>query len=282
MGSEASALVPRSDASLMAVTPYRVRSSFILLTLCLLFFSLTASAQQLLDRSAFTVGATHRDAAGQNWAYIAWQSNDPASIASATFAVYGKTGDADSFNSYVRRSIVRRQTDPQAISALLDRSVKLGFTLPDLNDAVNGLFRDALPAGNTFTLGQKLSTVFRTAPPDKFQTLLGVGRLHAGFNMALGFGAADPINSGATMTYEVREYDAAAGRDLGVLGRVRSLPASTRRCLHRAALGKCGTIRRMMTPLLRRAPVLLSLCGGPRRTHCAARASRTMVSMSGA
>ena len=192
----------------------------LLCALSALLVSPAATAQQLLDRSAFTVGATHRDAAGQNWAYIAWQSNDPASIASATFAVYGKTGDADSASGYTRRAVVRRQTDPQAISALLDRSTKLGFTLPELNDAVNSLFRDALPPGNTFTLGQKLSTIFRTAPPDKFQTLLGVGRLHAGFNMALGLGAADPINSGATMTYEVREYDAVADRDLGVLGRV--------------------------------------------------------------
>ncbi len=185
-----------------------------------LLLSLTASAQQLLDRSAFTVGATHRDAGGQNWAYIAWQSNDPASLTTATFAVYGKTGDADSAAGYTRRAVVRRQTDPQVISALLDRSVKLGFTLAELDDSVNTLFRSALPAGNTFTLGQKLSTVFRTAPPDKFQTLLGVGRLHAGFNMALGLGAADPINSGSTNTYEVREYDAVADRDLGVLGRV--------------------------------------------------------------
>ena len=185
-----------------------------------LFLNAAASGQQLLDRSAFTVGATHRDPAGQNWAYIAWQSNDPALIATATFAVYGKTGDADSAASYTRRAVVRRQTDPQAISALLDRSVKLGFTLAELDDSVNTLFRNALPAGNTFTLGQKLSTVFRTAPADKFQTLLGVGRLHAGFNMALGLGAADPINSGSTNTYEVREYDAVADRDLGVLGRV--------------------------------------------------------------
>ncbi len=179
-----------------------------------------ATAQQLLDRSVFTVGATHRDPAGQDWAYLAWQSNDPNAVASATFAVYGKSGNADAPGNYTRRAVVRRQTDPQAISALLDRSVKLGFVLTDLEDSVNTLFRGTLPPGNTFTLGQKLSTIFRTASPDKFQTLLGVGRLHAGLNMALGFGAAEPINSGATMTYEVREYDAAADRDLGVLGRV--------------------------------------------------------------
>jgi hypothetical protein len=188
--------------------------------LAVLLLPLIGSGQVLLDRSAFTVGATHIDPAGQNWAYLSWQSNDPDSLASATFAVYGKTGDADSTNAYTRRAVVRRQTDPQAISALLDRSVKLGFTLAELDDSVNALFRDALPAGNTFTLGQKLSTVFRTASPDKFQTLLGVGRLHAGFNMALGLGAAEPIAADATRTYEIREYDALADRDLGVLGRV--------------------------------------------------------------
>ncbi len=186
----------------------------------LVFLPLVAAGQTLLDRSAFTVGATHRDPAGQDWAYIAWQSNDPASLASSVFALYAKTGDADSTASYTRRAVVRRQTDPQAISALLDRSVKLGFTLAELDDSVNALFREALPPGNSFTLGQKLSTIFRTAPPDKFQTLLGVGRLHAGFNMALGLGAADPINAGATMTYELREFDALSDRDLGVLGRV--------------------------------------------------------------
>ena len=185
-----------------------------------LFPVLHAPAQQLLDRSNFTVGAVHRDPAGQNWAYLAWQSNDPASSAPAIFAVYGKTGDADSVSSYTRRAVVRRQTDPAAISALLDRSVKLGFTLAELDDSVNTLFREALPPGNSFTLGQKLSTVFRTAAPDKFRTLLGVGRLHAGLNMALGFGAAQPIPPGATLTFEVREYDAASDRDLGVLGRV--------------------------------------------------------------
>ena len=192
----------------------------VFITFCLLLFNLTAAGQQLLDRSAFTVGATHRDPAGQDWAYIAWQSNDPSSLAASVFAVYAKTGDADSAASYSRRAVVRRQTDPQAISALLDRSTKLGMKLPDLNEAVDGLFRDALPPGNGFTLGQKLSTVFRTAPPDKFQTLLAVGRLHAGFNMALGLGAADPIAPDATQTWEVREFGPVAGRDLGVIGRV--------------------------------------------------------------
>jgi len=193
---------------------------FLLFLLCFGAWLLPAPAQQLLDRSAFTVGATHRDDAGQDWAYLAWQTNDPASLASATFAVYSKPGDAAAVANYTLRAVVRRQTDPAAINALLDRSVKLGFTLPELEESVNTLFRESLASGNTFTLGQKLSTIFRTAPAGKFQTLLGVGRLHAGFNMALGFGAADPIASGATLTYEVREYDAVAKRDLGVLGRV--------------------------------------------------------------
>ena len=191
-----------------------------LCALSALFLTFSASAQQLLDRSAFTVGATHRDPAGQDWAYLAWQSNDAPSLASQVFAVYAKTGDADSAGFYSRRAVVRRQTDPQAISALLDRSTKLGMKLPDLNEALDGLFRDALPPASGFTLGQKLSTVFRTAPPDKFQTILAVGRLHAGFNMALGLGAADPISADTTMTYEVREFDPAAERDLGVIGRV--------------------------------------------------------------
>ena len=197
-----------------------IRYRSLIAALAFLFVSLTASAQQLLDRSTFTVGATHRDAAGQNWGYIAWQSNDPASLASAVFAVYAKTGDADSASPYSRRAVVRRQTDPQAISALLDRSTKLGMVLADLEEAVNGLFREALPPGNTFTLGQKLSTIFRTAPAERFQTLLAVGRMHAGFNMALGLGAADAMPADTTQTWEVREYDAAAGRDLGVIGRV--------------------------------------------------------------
>ncbi len=182
-----------------------------------------ASTQAGLDRLVFMAGTTTVDTQGRHWAYLAWQATEPEGMRSRVFAIYAKGGDANSGANYERRAIVAIQTDPIVIQPLLQRAAQIGQNLDQLNETVNNLFEKLMPDKN-LPLADKLSAVIRGSleNPDHFKNLVLMARLHTAVGLCLGWGHAELIPGpiGTPTTFELRAYEPASDRDIGVLGRV--------------------------------------------------------------
>lgn len=175
---------------------------------------------QVLEDTVFTLGTVTRDATDRNWAYVVLQPTDPELLARRKLAVYVKSGAAASAGSYERRAILTLQTDPAAISALLQRAAGLGDDLELLNGRVTNLFSALIPSGN-LSLAELMSVVIRGAvdKPTHYQRLMHLARLHPAVGLCLGFAHAEQIGPGIH-TFEVRDFDLGGNADRGVLGRV--------------------------------------------------------------
>jgi hypothetical protein len=180
------------------------------------------NAQIGLDQLVIMAGTTTVDAQGRDWAYLAWQATDPASTRGRRFAIYAKAGDANAAASYARQAIVGLQTDPLVIEPLLQRSIHLGQDLGYLNETINSLFEKLTP-DPALPLAQRLSAVIRGSldHPDHFKNLVLMSRVHPAVGLCLGWAHAGLISgpAGAPTTFELRAYDPATDRDLGVVGR---------------------------------------------------------------
>lgn len=181
-----------------------------------------ARAQDTLSSLLFTAGTTATDTSARQWAYLYWSSGADV-LRDRSVAIYAKAGGADSTNAYERVSIVRRQADPITIASQLSRSAYLGENLAKLEQDVDNLFNDVLPAG-ALSLAEKLSAVIRGAAvePRTYGNLVLLTRVHPGAAMAVGLGYAQLIPGpiGTKTTFEVRDYDEENKRDLQVIGRV--------------------------------------------------------------
>lgn len=179
-----------------------------------------AFASEPLANAVFSIGTTTTNAQAANWAYLLWQPTEPNALAGKMIGVYAKGGPADSPNTYTRKTITQRHTNPLIIKALLDRAKNLGDDLGTLENRVNALFAAAVPRDN-LKLEDKISAVIRGAEsdPQMLANVIFLGRLHPSLNMCLGHAWAEPIPAGKT-TFEIRELDVAKDKDLGVLGRV--------------------------------------------------------------
>lgn len=186
--------------------------------------ALAASAQPLGD-TLYTVGTTITNSLnGQAYAVVIWQPVPNLLIPGKKFAVYSKPGDASASAPFVRRSITGLTTDPLVIDPLLTRASGLGEDLFVLNDHVANLFAALMPSNNV-SLAQRLAVVIAGALGDSRNqdSLAALGRVHLGLNFCLGRAYAEGI-TGVT-TFEVREYDLAAAKDVMVVGRVTLDPA---------------------------------------------------------
>ncbi len=196
---------------------------YVVRRLCLLI-ALAASALgvtgQALDETIYTVGTSIQDAAHRNWGYILWQGSTPELVQNKHYAIYSKAGDATASNPFFRQAIVGVQTDPAVIKVILNRSINLGENLGELENRINNLFQKVIPAG-TLRLEDKISAVIRGArnDPNYFNNLVVLAHLHPSISMCLGLAHAAILDPGLT-TFEVREFDFATSRDLGVVGRV--------------------------------------------------------------
>jgi hypothetical protein len=168
----------------------------------------------------FTVGTTTRDAANRDWAYLVWQAAAPELLANRQFAIYAKPGDAASTNHYARKALVRLQTDPRTITALLARAANLGENPAELDQAINGWFERLLPVP-ALSLPEKISAVLvgGVQDEDHLLNLIHLSRVHPAMGFCLGCAHAELIPPGKT-TFEVREFSPERGQDLGVIGRV--------------------------------------------------------------
>lgn len=182
--------------------------------------AMVRAQNQVLEDTVFTLGTVTRDATNRNWAYVVLQPTDPELLARRKLAVYVKPGAAASAGSYERRAILTLQTDPAAISALLQRASNLGDDLVVLNGRVTNLFSALIPS-ESLTLADRLSVVIRGSvdKPAFYQRLMHLARLHPAVGLCLGFAHAEQISAGVH-TFEVRDFDLGSNADRGVLGRV--------------------------------------------------------------
>jgi hypothetical protein len=179
-------------------------------------------AQSGIDQLVIMAGTSTVDTQGRHWAYLAWHTTETTALRSRTFAVYAKPGDAASVAPYERQAIVRVQTDPLVLQPLLQRSAQLGQDLYQLDETINNLFERLTP-DPTLPLAQKLSAVIRGSQdsPDHFKNLVLLARMHPAVGLCLGWAHASLIPGpvGSATTFELRGYDSAGERDLGVVGR---------------------------------------------------------------
>ena len=182
----------------------------------------TAWAQDPLEQAVFTVGTTHRDPQGQDWAYLAWHGATGVPQ-ECMYSIYAKPGNADSPQSYERKAVIGLQTDPLVLNALISRATSLGHTAASLQESLDGMLTQ-LPPIAALTLADKLSAAIRGGllDSDHLQQLRFLGRLHPAVAMGLGLAHAERISgpSGTRTTFEIRRFDMAQGVDLAVVGRV--------------------------------------------------------------
>lgn len=159
-----------------------------------------------------------------DWAYLSWLASDPALLRDRSYAVYAKSGDADSANPYALVSVVGLQVDPATIGALFERSRHLGQDLAALGEAVGGYYRESNPSAG-LGAAEMLSFLAATSYDDKnlFQMLTLMGRSHPGVALAIGTGFAAKLAPGQT-TFELRECVTPGGNAdancTSVIGRV--------------------------------------------------------------
>jgi hypothetical protein len=199
------------------------------ITIACLFACLSAAAQSPLGRDAITVAAVTNRPTGQSqaWAYIFWQTDAADLVKARSYSIWQKTGSASSANSYARIGIVKLQSDPVAVGAIIERAqLALGEDLPQLDDLVTELFESLMPSLSNVPAEQRLATkvaaVLRgvAADPAKAKSLVLAARYHPAIAMAAGQAFSAKIPASGAVTFELREYDPVTQADAAVLGRV--------------------------------------------------------------
>jgi hypothetical protein len=201
------------------------RSPLLVFCAALIFFAASAFAQPLGD-TLYTVGTTTTNSlTSQRTAVVLWQPIPSTLVAGKKFAVYAKPGDANSASPFVRRSVTGLTTDPLVLAPLLNRAAGLGDNLATFDEHLANLFAALVPSNNV-TRAERLAVVIAGAQSDarNLDSLAALGRVHLGLNFCLGRAYAEPVTN--TTTFEVREFDAASGKDLLVVGRVTIDPAA--------------------------------------------------------
>ena len=186
-------------------------------------FAYEARAQDFED-ALFTMG-TVTTQSSEPWAYVFWQSPNLALITQETYAIYHKPVPPDDPAPFTPTAIVRTQTDPNTIRAILNRAAVFdgesdspSVGLESFNREINLLFGNLLPensgGGSGFesssALPDKLSALLLAAMEDPVlaERLLSLARRHPRLAMVLGNAYAFPIASG-THTVEIRACDGA-------------------------------------------------------------------------
>jgi hypothetical protein len=198
----------------------QAREMRVVMRIWVLMMATAALIAQPLEEMIYTVGTTTKDGMGRDWGYILWQGEAPNGVQAKRYAIYAKSGGASSLNAYARQAVVGVQTDPAVIQVLLGRGENLGENVVQLESRIDTLFQAIIP-DPSLSLAEKISAVIRGSLNDAnhFNNLIVLARLHPSISLSLGMAHATQLGAGQT-TFEVREYDLAGDRDLGVVGRV--------------------------------------------------------------
>ncbi|MBS0658522.1 MAG: hypothetical protein JSR82_09805 [Verrucomicrobia bacterium] len=208
--------------------------SFALAAAAALFAAAPLRSQSGLPVSeTVMVGGVTTQSSGQAWAYLFWQTDSLDLLRSRTYSIWQKSGDANSANAFTRIGVVTLQSDPSAVSGILERATAvLGEDPVALDQTVSALFGDLMPTLTQVPAAQrlphKISAVLRgvTADPRQLQSLVLASRHHPTICLSVGQAYAAKIPSSGPVTFEVREYSPASKTDVATLGRV-TLDAST-------------------------------------------------------
>jgi hypothetical protein len=213
------------------------------LTLAALLFAGCLCAQQ--PDFLITTGTTNADGAGNHWAYLVWDSTQSNTTAGKSFAIYAKSGQPADPGSYTRQTVITPVVSAEFFAPLLQRaSTGLDDELPVLDvmldDLVFHLDMAANPGayrldrpGNpqppypapsispSEPIAKKLELVLKKASqhPTTLQGINGLKARHPSIALCLGQGWTGTMPA-QVMTYEVRQFDVAAGSDIAVVGRV--------------------------------------------------------------
>ena len=144
---------------------------------------------------------------GHTYAYLLWQPGDAASTLGKRFAIYEKSGAADSPGEFTRRGIQTLQTSPNTIRAMLELGANVDRAAAAAPTRIDGLYREmtyravdapATPADATLDAGGKLAFLIQSAVTDSrtLSRLFFLGRAHPGVMMALGHAYCIQISAG--------------------------------------------------------------------------------------
>lgn len=186
------------------------------------------TAAQGTEQLLTTVGTTV-PSAGIHHAYLLWQPGDAAATLGRRFAIYRKSGDADSAAAFSRLGIQTLQTSQNTIRAMLELGAKVDRAAAAAPARIDGLYREITLRGEappaaapdpTLDAGGKLAFLIESAVTDTrtLSRLFFLGRAHPGVMMALGHAFSIPVSAG-THTFEIREIDD-SDNDVQVAGRV--------------------------------------------------------------
>jgi hypothetical protein len=199
-----------------------------------IFLSLLASllltplvlAQSGLDKAVVVAGLT--TTSGTNtFAWIALQPTDPGLLLGKQIAVYRKTGAVTSAAPYARVAVIQPEADVRLVESLINRAAGLGENITELNTLLSEMLEKADAAGSV-TTAQKLSALIISSwgHDDKMRRLMMLAKQRPSVAMCAGLAHAERIASSGVVTFELRDFDAAAGKDIGIIGRVTVDPAS--------------------------------------------------------
>jgi len=182
-------------------------------------------SQTPLDNLVISVGTTIQDSSANNWSYVLLGGPQPTILAGKKFAVYGKAGYPTNAAVFSLRGTIFQQSDPGAITALLNESVSLGENLSALDSSLD-IVLHSLPGLTNLTLGQKVAAAFQAANSDAgtAQTVALLAKVHPGLTLCLGQAFAEQIST--TTTYELREVNPGTSVAGDVVGRVTVVPGS--------------------------------------------------------
>ena len=200
----------------------------IIISLATLTFTIGLGMAQTASELLTTVGTTVQ-VSGNHHAYVLWQPGDAGSTLGKRFAVYSKSGTADTAGSYTRHGIQTLQTSPNTIRALLELGETLDAAAAGCYVRIDGIYRDltlqsnaapSTPSDVSLDAADKLAFIIQSAVTDNrlLARLFFLGRAHPGVMQALGHGFSLQVTSGVR-TYEVREINL-SDNDVRVVGRV--------------------------------------------------------------
>ena len=177
------------------------------------------------------VGTTTTDDSGNTWAFLQWQAQNVDLLNGRSYAVFAKDGDATSTNPFSLVSTMQMQTNASVLSAIAATSDRVGSSDAELEQTVDDLFDELIPA-DSLTLGQKLSVVMFSArkDPKVYETLVFLAKLHPIIGVCLGTSAVVEADNANLTTYELRAPRIPGNTNLEtfdvVVGRVTVDPAN--------------------------------------------------------
>lgn len=176
------------------------------------FFSPALNGQDL-DNVLFTVGTTLEDSDGDGQAsvYLLWQTEDLQQLKGREFAVYSKSGEPDSTDTYTFEGTARLRLDPAAIHVLIQRGEDLLDDPARLASDITTLFQELVPDGD-ISLAERISAVVDGClfDPELFENLIFLSRTHPTLSLVTGTGFSAAYRDGEIRTWEIRECPAAA------------------------------------------------------------------------